>query len=206
MRMFRMRTPSAGLAARVFLIVLIVIIPSIAIISYDQTVERRRAHDEAVESTKRLAQLAANEQSRIFAGVERLLETLALFPGLNKGDMSACRAFLPHVMQSHPSYINVFVIDSRRAVLCAGSELRFRQAIQRPAAAQRPGWFDRAITSERAVIGDYYISLTNGHPAVVIAKALPAADDNMRTSGGRRHRPRRLNATFSAVKLPAAPR
>src|SRR6185295_9693002 len=108
---------------------------------------------------------------------------------------------MPHVLKSHPTYVNVFVIDNR-GLLCAGSELRFRQASQRPGAAQQAGWFERAMASRRAVIGDYYISLTNGHPAVVIAKALPAADDNVRRVVAAVIGLDELNATFSTVKLP----
>src|SRR3954470_13372912 len=101
-----MRRLSSRLAARVALIVLIVVVPSAAIITYDQAVERRRAHDEAVDNTSRLARIAASEQSRIFSGVQRLLETLALFPALADDDASACRSLLPGVLREHPNYIN----------------------------------------------------------------------------------------------------
>src|SRR4051812_35386006 len=104
-----MRRFPSGLAARFLLIVLIVIVPAMGIIVYDQTIERRRAHAEAVENATRLARLAASEQSRIFNGVQRLLATLRWFPALRDGDVAGCHALLPNVLHDHPNYINIFV-------------------------------------------------------------------------------------------------
>src|SRR3982751_3902632 len=100
-----MRRFSTGLTARVALIVLIVIVPTAPIIVYDQTVERRSAHADAVENASRLARLAASEQSRIFNDVERLLGTLRWFPGVRDANSAACRELLPNVLLDHPNYI-----------------------------------------------------------------------------------------------------
>src|SRR3954468_22613435 len=89
-----MRAFSTGLAARVVLIVFMVVVPAVGIIVYDQVNDRRRSREEAVENTSRLAHLAANEESRVLDGVQRLLSTLALFPSLREGDAAGCRAVL----------------------------------------------------------------------------------------------------------------
>jgi hypothetical protein len=89
------------LAARLIVIVLIVVVPAMGVIFLDQTAERRRAHDEAVENVSRLAHLAASEQSEIFLGVQRLLSTLAMFPGVRDGDAVACQALLPNILRDH---------------------------------------------------------------------------------------------------------
>src|SRR4051812_20803222 len=118
-----MRSLRAGLLGRVALIVLTVVVPSVAIIAYAQSTERRHAHDEAVENTARLAQLAISEQSRIFGGVQRLLETIALFPGIRDGQATACADLLPKVLREHPNYINIFVVTAEGSPFCTASRL-----------------------------------------------------------------------------------
>src|SRR5205085_2712139 len=119
----KMRSLSTGLLGRVALIVLTVVVPSVAIIAYDQSTERRRAHDEAVENTARLARLATSEQSRIFGGVQRLLDTIALFPEVRDGEAAACRELLPKVLREHPNYINIFVVTADGSPFCTASRL-----------------------------------------------------------------------------------
>src|SRR5882757_810909 len=101
---------STRLATRVLMIVIMVIVPSIGIIVYDQMNDRQRAREDAVENASRLAHLAASDQSRLFGGVQRLLATLVMFPGLRDADATACRALLPNVLRDHPNYINIFVV------------------------------------------------------------------------------------------------
>jgi signal transduction histidine kinase/ActR/RegA family two-component response regulator len=179
------------------LIVLIVVVPAIGIISYDQTAERRRAHDEAVENLSRLAHLAANEQSGIFSGVQGLLSTIAMFPGVRDGDSVACRALLPNVLRDHPSYFNLFVTNVDGSSVCLGSNRPVKAAY-----ASSPAWFTRAIQSRTTVIGDYQLSLTTGRPAVVLAH--PIVDESGRVTRivaaviGLEQ----LTETFRAVKLP----
>src|ERR1051325_4584070 len=109
---------SSRLTARVMLIVSIVVVPAIGIIVYDQAAERRRVHAEAVENLSRLAHLAAGEQSTAFTGVQRLLSTIAMFPGVRDGDAKACRALLPNVLRDHPAYINVVVANADGSLVC----------------------------------------------------------------------------------------
>src|SRR5436190_16401747 len=117
-----MRAFSTRLVARVVVMVFIVIVPALGIVIYDQTSERRRAHEEAVDNASRLARLAASEQSRIFSGVQRLLATLVMFPGLRDGDTTACRELLPNVLHDHPDYINIFVVNGDGSPFCAASD------------------------------------------------------------------------------------
>ena len=194
-----MRRLSAGLLGRVALIVLTVVVPSAAIIAYDQRTERHRAHDEAIENTARLARLAVSEQSRIFSGVQRLLETIALFPGIRDGQAAGCAELLPKVLREHPNYINIFVVKADGSPFCTASELPGWETNRRSTAS---AWFTRAVQARKTIIGDYQLSLKNGQPSVVLAK--PVIDDD-----GRVQRVvaaviglDEMNRTFQNVKLP----
>ena len=188
-----MRRFSARLAARFVLIVLIVIVPTVGIIVYDQTTERRRAHAEAVESASRLARLAASEQLRIFNGVQRLLGTLRWFPGLREGDVAACHALLPSVLRDHPNYINIFVVNADGSPFCAASDL---PGADRHSAAEST-WFRRALETRGAVIGDYQLSLLNGRPAVVLAQPITDAAGRITRVAAAVISLAEINATFS---------
>ena len=68
---------STRLRLRLVMLGLIIVIPALAFIVYDQTVERTRARARAVENTLRLARLTATQEAGVFEGVQRLLLTLS---------------------------------------------------------------------------------------------------------------------------------
>jgi PAS domain S-box-containing protein len=195
-----MRGFSARLAARVVLIVAIVIVPAMSVMVYDQVHERRRAREDAVENVTRLANLAASEESRILTGVEHLLTTLVMFPGLRDGDQSACRALLPNVLRNHRAYINIFAVYADGSQLCSGAGVPAARAAERP--APQSAWFIRAMQNRATAIGDYQISLTNGRPSVVMAQQIVDATGRITGVVAAVIGLEELNATFKAVKLP----
>ena len=187
---------STCLAVRVVLIVFIVIIPALGIIVYDQTNDRQRAREDAVENASRLAHLAASEEATSLSGVARLIATLSLFPGLRGNDPAACQTFLRRIVLDRPAYINMFVVRADGAQFCAATNL--------PAAhsAKEATWFTRVMQTRAMAMSDYQISLMNGRPTVVLAH--PLFDD-----AGRIERIvaavvglEELNAVFKNVSLP----
>ena len=189
---------STRLATRVLMIVVMVIVPSIGIIVYDQMNDRQRAREDAVENASRLAHLAASDQSRLFGGVQRLLATLIMFPGLRDANPAACRALLPNVLRDHPNYINIFVVNADGSPFCAAT---VPSASTGRSASQAP-WFTRAIATRTAAVGDYQISLTSGRPAIMLAQPIIAPSGRIERVVTAVVGLDELNATFKAVKLP----
>jgi len=161
-----MRAFSTRLAARVVLIVFIVIVPALGIIVYDQSNDRRQAREGAMENANRIAQLAASEQARNLGGVQRLLTTIALFPQLRAQEPAACRSFLHKVVRDRPALINVFVVNADGSQFCAATDLPTSHS------AQQSTWFTRVMRTRSMAIGDYQVSLMNGRPAVVFGQPL----------------------------------
>ena len=188
---------STRLTARVVLIVFMVIVPALGVIVYDQMSERRRAREDAVENASRLAHLAVTEQSRIFGGVQRLLTTLAMFPGLREKNAAACRALLPGVLRDHPNYINIFIVQPDGSQFCAATNLPM------PHSAKQSAWFARVMQTRAMAMGDYQISLMNGRPAVVLAQPLFDESGHIERIVAAVVSLDGLNGTFSQVKLPA---
>ena len=194
-----MRGFSRRLSTRIVLIVLLVLLPAIAIFVYDQTNDRRRAREDAVENAGRLARLAAREQARIFEGVERLLGTLALFPALKNGDASSCNALLPDLLRGHPHYINIFALnaDGSRFCVAANPGDRVLKGPQKESA-----WFTRVMQTRAPSIGDYQISLITGRPAVILAHPITDASGNITRVVAAIIRLDEMSAAFQAVNLP----
>ncbi len=194
-----MRPFSSRLAVRVVLVVVMVIVPALGIIIYDQINDRRRAREEAVESANRLAHLAANEQSRVLEGVQRLLGTLALFPALRDGDLAGCQHLLPDVLRRHRDYINIFVDNGDGAMLCAAMELPPTREVYN---AKKTSWFERVMQTHAPAAGDFQISRLTGRPAIILAAPITAASGRIERVVAAVIALDQLNATFDTVKLP----
>src|SRR5712671_5741169 len=190
-----MRGFSARLAARVVLIVLVVIVPALAIIVYDETNERRHAREDALDNVSRLAHLAATEEAGSLSGVQRLLATLSSLPVLRDDDPAACQTFLRSIVHDRPAYINMIVARARGGLVCAAANATAR-------AAGPPAWFTRILETRAPVIGDYQRSLTNGEPAVIVAH--PILDDmgHVDRVVAAVIRLEELNAVFKTITLP----
>ena len=70
----------ARLRMRLVLMALVVIVPAIGMVVYDQSVARAHAREQAIEDMVRLARVAAERQSEVFTEVVQLLRTLTRLP------------------------------------------------------------------------------------------------------------------------------
>jgi two-component system cell cycle sensor histidine kinase/response regulator CckA len=161
---------SARLRTRLVLFALTVVVPAAGIIAWDQVLERRRAHDRAIEDTRRLAQLAAAQQATLLDGVQGLLLALARFPELHGRDSTSCGALLPGVLKDHPVYLNVWVVNADGSQFCDAIPLG-----PRPSSLGR-AWFQRVMERRVAAVGDFQVSLLNEHPDLVVAQPVFGAD------------------------------
>ena len=164
---------SARLRLRLGLMALFIVVPALAVIIYDQTVERGHARERAVRETVRLAHVAAGQQAGVFDGVQRLLLTLSLFPGLLEPDPAACATLLPQVLHDHPAYINVWVANADGSVFCSASEST--PGMSNP----NDSWLQRTIRARTTAVGDYEISPESGKAAVVLAHPLIGASEQV---------------------------
>ena len=196
-----MSRPSTRLTMRMVLMALITIVPALGIIVYDQASERRRARDQAVENAVTLARLAANQQATVFGGVQQLLATLVMFPGLTDADPAACQMLLRHVLHDHPAYINLWVVDANGDPFCAATIPPLQPGDPRPPAT-RSAWFTRVMRARAPAIGDYQISRLNRRPDVVLAQPIVAPTGRVERVVAAAVGLDQLNETFSRVPLP----
>src|SRR5262245_54579495 len=106
-----MRCPSA-LRARLALATIVVVVPVLVFIVYDQSIERNRSRRHALSDMVRLAQAAATEQAEILNSARRLLLTVAELPEVQGSQPSACDAVLTRVLRVHSEFANLFVVGA----------------------------------------------------------------------------------------------
>jgi len=159
--------PSTRLRTRLVMMALVIVVPVLAFLLYNQSIERARSRRDAIEDTLRLAHLVASEEGTLLGGVQRFLLTLAEFPGLRDNSPAGCADLLPHLFRAHPNYINIWVVNADGSLFCEARPV----AIATPAIRER-AWFQRALSSRTTVVGDYQISATTQNPDVVIAHPL----------------------------------
>src|SRR6185436_12475350 len=147
--------PSTRLRTRLVMMALVIVVPVLAFLLYNQSIERARSRRDAIEDTLRLAHLVASEEGTLLGGVQRFLLTLAEFPGLRDNSPAGCADLLPHLFRAHPNYINIWVVNADGSLFCEARPV----AIATPAIRER-AWFQRALSSRTTVVGDYQISAT----------------------------------------------
>src|ERR1044071_8027795 len=147
--------PSTRLRTRLVLMALVITIPALVLLFYDQSVERARSRQNAIDDTLRLARLVASEEGTLIESVQRFLLTLAEFPGLRERDPSACDEVLPNLYRVHPPFINIWVVNADATSFCSA-----RQVTTTIEARRQRAWFQQALAQRTTVVGDFQMSVT----------------------------------------------
>ena len=85
------------LAQRLFLLVVVALLPALAIQAYNELDLRRSREAEVRELALRQAELAASELSQILEGVHSLLTAVAEVPAVRALDAGPCATFLANL-------------------------------------------------------------------------------------------------------------
>ena len=145
---------------------LLAVVPALAVLLHAQSLQRSKAHQQMVESSQRLTELAAIGYATFLDGARRLLLTLAQFPSVRDDDSRACQDVLVNVLRNHPGYTNIAVVRRDFSLFCAA-----KPAAPNSSPSKRE-WFERALATRTTVLGDYQISVTTKTPTVLMAHPL----------------------------------
>src|ERR1700693_4762243 len=105
-----MKRPFAGsLRARLALVLVLAVIPSLGLIYYNAREQRRAAVTRAQEDVERIARLTAAQNTRVIEGARQLLITLSQFPDVQGGDPTRCGAALQKLLGEYSLYSNIGV-------------------------------------------------------------------------------------------------
>lgn len=159
-----------SLAGRLFLLMLVVLLPLIAYSSWEMS---RRLETERVEVEARVfeaAQAIANElRSRIEAG-RQVLVSLAQTETVRGDDLAACSALMGRMVAQHPHVSAFSKVDESRHIVCSSDPLD---------APVDVGWavnIHNAFANGRFSLSPLYTGPTSGQPIIVLTQPLLDAE------------------------------
>jgi signal transduction histidine kinase len=163
------------LTQRLFLLVLIALLPALAIQAYNEFDLRRTRQAEVDEMALRQAQLASSELNQIFEGIHNLLIAVAEVPVVRSFAAEECAAYLATLQPKVPYLKTIAAIDMEGRVVCRQSpsppELRL---------TDRP-YFREALEGGVFLVGDYTESRISGR--AVLPMAMPLQNPDGKTIG-----------------------
>ncbi|MBI3898031.1 MAG: EAL domain-containing protein [Gammaproteobacteria bacterium] len=153
---------TAGLRARLLLLVLFAVIPAFGVIGYTAIAQRQHATQDAEKEAVNLMRLAAREQGRLIELTRQLLIGMSQMPALRQPAYGSprCSETLRQLQKSYPYYTNLGVADLNGDLMCTSRKLARKINI-----ADR-SYFRRTVQSREFGIGDYQIGRVTGQPAI----------------------------------------
>ncbi|QKT04869.1 EAL domain-containing protein [Ectothiorhodospiraceae bacterium 2226] len=148
-----------SLRARLLLLVLFAMLPSVALLAYSVAEQHRQAAQRAEHETLMLVQAIAREQALHLATTRLTLRALAKLPAL-RAPGGACDSLLASLLSAHPYYTNLAAATPEGDVYCSG--LPFSSAVN----AGDHAFFRRTLETQAFSAGDYQVGRITGLPAV----------------------------------------
>lgn len=152
----------SNLRARLFLLVVLAVLPALGLIFYNDMEQRKMAATQAQEDALRLAQLAAAEQAQLMRSTHQLLIALAQLPAVRNGDGRACSEFFSKLIKLYPAYANLGASHADGEAFCSVSPL------MKPVNVASSTWFERVLRNRDFSIGDYQKSAATGEFVLIL--------------------------------------
>ncbi|TAK35968.1 MAG: GAF domain-containing protein [Chloroflexota bacterium] len=122
------------------LLVLFAVVPAFGVMSYTAFEHRQLAIVEAQEDALRLARIASTDQDRLVEETHRFLANMIEYPQVLSVDVGTCRVALADLLEQHPLYTNLGVINPNGDISCSAvpiigpanvaDQVYFRHALQ----------------------------------------------------------------------------
>jgi signal transduction histidine kinase/CheY-like chemotaxis protein len=139
------------LRTRLFALVTLTLLPLVAIEVFDEIDARSSRAEEGNDQALRLAQLVANEQSKVVEGARQLLTALGKVPVVQSRDMAACDAYFAELARSYVQYSAFIISDLAGHVVCSGGYTEASGSV-----ADR-SYFKLAIKTGGFALGEYAV-------------------------------------------------
>jgi PAS domain S-box-containing protein len=154
---------TSRLRFRLFLLIVVAIIPGIAVQLVSYREEGRLGRDLAWSEVSRLADVSAGNLAQVIEGSRQLLSVAAELPAIKAHDSTATSAALARIAQSNPQY-NVLTAADPAGVLFASSI-----PMSGTVGANDRTYFTRAISTRRFAVGDYVTGRLTGKGGIGFA-------------------------------------
>jgi PAS domain S-box-containing protein len=164
-----------SLRTRLFLLVLLALLPASALLVYTSFERQQRAERRAEDNLLRLTQLAAQSHQQRIESARDLLAAVSRMPEVQSGQPVPCHERLAALRPLYPQYAGIAVVDLDGDTLCASSTVTATINV-----ADRL-YFQRAVQTRDFAVGEYQIGRNIGRP--VLAFGYPVFDSGGKLSG-----------------------
>jgi signal transduction histidine kinase/CheY-like chemotaxis protein len=164
-----------GLLARLFVLVLVAMLPALAIHAYNEIAGRESREAEVREDALRLAQFASGELDRIVENGRAVLAALANLPAARDLNGVDCSDYVASLQKSFPQYALIGAIDLSGHPFCSS------MSIPAGSTAADREFFQKARDTGRFTVGQYLIGRIIKKP--VLPMGLPFFDRSNHIAG-----------------------
>ncbi len=109
----------ASLRLRLWLLVVLALIPALILMFYTAAEQRRRAVRDVQDQALRMAQIVSSDQERLIDGTRYLLSALAHVPDVRDHHPAACQQFLSSLLQDNPLYALFGLANRAGDIICS---------------------------------------------------------------------------------------
>jgi HAMP domain-containing protein len=152
------------LRARIWLVMVFVLLPALAYIVVTSLQERSRARSQAQADLLGLARSAARAQQQSLDEMQRALALVAMLAPVRDavvaGNPDACTARLAEITSLYPQTVGFGVWNLKGEAVCAGKQL------SGPDNAAQQLWFRQVLDTHAFSIGDFALDGTSNEPAI----------------------------------------
>ena len=159
-----MTGPRLSLRQRLLLLVLLALMPTLAVIGYNEVKLGNSRTQEVHEQALRSGLLAASELERIFEGIENLLVAIGQMPQIQSLDTQSCQSYFAALQPSVRHLTGINVVDPNGNLRC-----RFNMPSEPVSYADR-SYFKHAVETGRFAVGEYTVGRISGRTALPVAE------------------------------------
>ena len=163
-----MRRFFAGLRFRLFLLIILTLLPAVGLIVYTGVDQRRWAACYAQEETLRLAHDLSTNHDQVIHLTRQTLEVLAQLPEVQNRDAAACASLFAALLQKYPAY------NFLGAIAPDGSLFASAPPLSAPVNLSDTPYFQGALQKRNFATGEPRLDRLTGKAAV--SCAYPALD------------------------------
>lgn len=166
---------SVSLTTKMFLLVLIAVMPALAIQSINEYDLRRSREDDIRNKTVQITKQFGAEMGEIREGARQYLQVISQLPPVSSLDGEACVRLLAALNARTPYYSLLGVADSSGTVRCTSRPTSLSSVVDLP-------FFKRAMVQTDLAVGNYWVDPANGQKQIHFA--LQFSDDNGHSVAG----------------------
>jgi signal transduction histidine kinase len=172
-----LRNPLRGiremsLTGRMFLLVLIAVLPAIGIQAYNEYYLRAARSEDIRQQVVQITKQFGEEMGELREGARQLLVALGQLPAIQQKQTRECDALLATMKANFVNYSLLGAADANGKIYCSSSPLSYDSVADRP-------FFKRAMATDGIAVGNYWVDPTAGQKMLHFAKRIHDANGDV---------------------------